>query len=99
MVLPTVNPTKSYWIEAAESPLRNFRSSDKLPEETDVAIIGCGYGGSTTAYWIDKVRHQIAYIDLSPSALTELLVYSGICKAASSDNFRSARHLRIGHRT
>lgn len=55
MVLPIENPTKSYWIEAAESPLRNFRSSDKLPEETDVAIIGSGYAGASTAYWVHKV--------------------------------------------
>jgi hypothetical protein len=59
MVLPTANPTKSFWIEAAESPLRNFRSSEKLPEETDVAIIGSGCAGAATAYWIHKVRNRI----------------------------------------
>lgn len=55
MVLPIANPTKSYWIEAAESPLRNYRSSDELPAQTDVAIIGSGYAGASTAYWIHKV--------------------------------------------
>ena len=60
MVLPIENPTKSYWIEAAESPLRNFRSSDTLPEETDVAIIGSGYAGASTAYWIHKVSNDEA---------------------------------------
>lgn len=64
MVLPIENRTKSYWIEAAESPLRNFRSSDKLPEETDVAIIGSGYAGTATAYWIHKVR-DYNHINLS----------------------------------
>jgi ribulose 1,5-bisphosphate synthetase/thiazole synthase len=59
MVLPTANPTKSYWIEAAKSPLRNFRSSEALPEETDVAIIGGGYAGASTAYWISKVCDRI----------------------------------------
>lgn len=58
MVLPVVNPTKSYWIEAAESELRDFRSSDDLPQETDVAIIGSGYSGATAAYWINKVIGQ-----------------------------------------
>lgn len=58
MVLPVVNPTKSYWIEAAESGLRDFRSSDDLPQETDVAIIGSGYSGATAAYWINKVIEQ-----------------------------------------
>jgi hypothetical protein len=55
MVLPVADPTKSYWIEVAESPLRNFRSSELLPEETDVVIIGSGYAGAATAYWIHKV--------------------------------------------
>lgn len=74
MVLPIENPTKSYWIEAAESPLRNFRSSDKLPEETDVAIIGSGYAGASTAYWIHKVsRSKIVSQFTSPDTT---LVYS-----------------------
>ncbi|KAK8875327.1 FAD dependent oxidoreductase [Apiospora arundinis] len=54
MVLPCANPTKSYWIEAADSPLRNLRSSHELPETADVVIIGGGYSGATTAYWLDK---------------------------------------------
>lgn len=55
MVLPVDNPTKSYWIEAAESPLRDFRSTVDLPHETDVVIVGSGYTGATTAYWLQKV--------------------------------------------
>lgn len=55
MVLPAANPTKSYWIEAAESPLRKFRSTDDLPQEADVVIVGSGYAGASTAYWIHKV--------------------------------------------
>jgi hypothetical protein len=55
MVLPISNPTKSYWIEAAKSPLRDFRSTVDLPQETDVVIMGSGYTGATTAYWLHKV--------------------------------------------
>jgi ribulose 1,5-bisphosphate synthetase/thiazole synthase len=55
MVSPIPNPTKSYWIEAAESPLREFRSTPELPQETDVVIVGSGYTGASTAYWIHKV--------------------------------------------
>ncbi|KAK8036366.1 hypothetical protein PG991_001503 [Apiospora marii] len=54
MVLPCTNPTKSYWIEAADSPLRDLRSTPELPETADVVIIGGGYSGATTAYWLDK---------------------------------------------
>lgn len=55
MVLPITNPSKSYWIEGADSPLRNFRSTPELPKETDVVIVGSGYTGATTAYWVHKV--------------------------------------------
>jgi ribulose 1,5-bisphosphate synthetase/thiazole synthase len=54
MVLPVPNPTKSFWIEAAESHLRNFRSTEVLPAETDVVVIGSGYSGATFAYWLHK---------------------------------------------
>lgn len=60
MVLPVDNPTKSYWIEAADSPLRNFQSTPKLPKQTDIVIIGSGYTGTTSAYWIHKVSHLLS---------------------------------------
>jgi hypothetical protein len=59
MVLPTDTPTKSYWIEAAESPLRNLRSTVDLPQESDVIIIGSGYTGASTAYWLHKASYAI----------------------------------------
>ena len=55
MGLPLTNPTKSYWIEAAKSDLRGHRSSPELPKEVDVVIIGSGYTGATSAYWLHKV--------------------------------------------
>ena len=60
MVLPVSEPTKSYWIEEADSTLRNFRSSDELPKETDIIIVGSGYAGATAAYWISKVSASFA---------------------------------------
>ncbi|KAJ5537465.1 hypothetical protein N7494_006944 [Penicillium frequentans] len=56
MVLPINNPTKSFWIEEANSTLRDFRSTKDLPKETDVTIIGSGYTGAATAYWLNKAR-------------------------------------------
>jgi ribulose 1,5-bisphosphate synthetase/thiazole synthase len=56
MVIPSSNPTKSFWIEEASSALRDFRSTEDLPKETDVIIIGSGYTGASTAYWLNKVR-------------------------------------------
>jgi glucokinase len=56
MILPVDNPTKSYWIEAAESPLRDHRTTEELPEKTDVLIVGGGYTGMSVAYWLTRVR-------------------------------------------
>jgi hypothetical protein len=55
MVLPITNPTKSFWIEAAESPLKEHRTTPDLPTEADVVIIGSGYTGASAAYWLNKV--------------------------------------------
>ncbi|KAF1938601.1 DAO-domain-containing protein [Clathrospora elynae] len=81
MVLPIANPTKSYWIEAAESPLRDFRSNEELPEETDVAIIGGGYAGASTAYWIHKYTEKV-----SRQPQVTLLEARDICGAATGRN-------------
>jgi ribulose 1,5-bisphosphate synthetase/thiazole synthase len=62
MVLPINNPTKSFWIEEANSALRDFRSTEDLPKETDVIIIGSGYSGAATAYWLNKVR-ELHFLD------------------------------------
>ncbi|WOO82646.1 putative oxidoreductase OrdL [Vanrija pseudolonga] len=51
MPLPRKDPTKSYWIEQAPSPLKDFQSGP-LPERTDVLIIGAGYTAATLAYWL-----------------------------------------------
>jgi ribulose 1,5-bisphosphate synthetase/thiazole synthase len=63
MVLPVPNPTKCFWIEAAESPLRDFQSTPEVPEETDVLVVGSGYAGATMAYWVDKVGFFSCFID------------------------------------
>jgi NADPH-dependent 2,4-dienoyl-CoA reductase/sulfur reductase-like enzyme len=60
MVFPCTNATKSFWIEAAKSPLRDLRSSDEVPKETDVAVIGSGYAGVSTAYWMHKVGLRLS---------------------------------------
>lgn len=81
MVLPGPNPCKSYWIEAAKSPLRNHRSTETLPETTDVVIIGGGYAGASTAYWLDKNTKGHAK---QPSML--LLEAREICSGATGRN-------------
>ncbi|KAH8597734.1 FAD dependent oxidoreductase-domain-containing protein [Bisporella sp. PMI_857] len=81
MVLPIANPTKSYWIEAAESPLRDFRSTVDLPKETDVVIVGSGYTGATTAYWLHRFTENN---DSLPRML--MLEARDICGGATGRN-------------
>lgn len=81
MVLPNPNPTKSYWIEAANSPLRDYRSTESLPTETDVVIIGSGYAGATTAYWLHKFTQNASK---KPKVL--MLDARDICGSATGRN-------------
>ncbi|KAF2803428.1 FAD dependent oxidoreductase superfamily [Mytilinidion resinicola] len=48
-VLPVPNPTKAYWLSEPHE-LARFRSTPDLPATCDVAIIGSGMAGITTAY-------------------------------------------------
>ncbi|KAH6886963.1 FAD dependent oxidoreductase-domain-containing protein [Thelonectria olida] len=81
MPLPIHNPTKSYWIEGADSPLRDFRSTDALPADVDVVIIGSGYAGATTAYWLHK------HTEASPQKPQILLLEArDICGSSTGRN-------------
>ncbi|GAV26852.1 hypothetical protein PMKS-000311 [Pichia membranifaciens] len=46
---PYPNPMKSFWIEEGPSTLKKHRTTNKLPAETDVVIIGSGYSGTSVA--------------------------------------------------
>lgn len=48
-ILPVPNPVTSYWLSEPHE-LSEFRSTAKLPAETDIVIIGGGFAGVTTAY-------------------------------------------------
>lgn len=47
--LPVADPVESFWT-SLPSQLDDFRSSESLPAECDVLIIGSGYAGVATAY-------------------------------------------------
>jgi len=51
MPLPHPKPLPSYWI-SPPSDLANHRTTEDLPEEVDVLIIGSGYTGAATAYYL-----------------------------------------------
>ncbi|WVQ86207.1 hypothetical protein IAT38_008375 [Cryptococcus sp. DSM 104549] len=80
MVLPVTNPTKSFWIEGADSPLRDLRTTPDLPDEVDVVIVGSGYTGASAAYWLQKFAGD----GKSPSTL--ILEARDICGGATGRN-------------
>ncbi|OJD17276.1 hypothetical protein AJ78_02610 [Emergomyces pasteurianus Ep9510] len=48
---PMPNGMRSFWHSEPDS-LENYRSSENLPRECDILIIGAGYAGVSTAYHI-----------------------------------------------
>ncbi|KIW13150.1 hypothetical protein PV08_08337 [Exophiala spinifera] len=51
MAFPHPQPMTSYWLSAA-ADLANHRTTESLPTEADVVIIGSGYSGSAAAYFL-----------------------------------------------
>ncbi|KAH3663964.1 hypothetical protein OGAPHI_004678 [Ogataea philodendri] len=49
--LPASNPVKSFWL-TAEVDFKDLRSTEELPAEADIVIVGSGYAGSTMAYYL-----------------------------------------------
>jgi glycine/D-amino acid oxidase-like deaminating enzyme/CRP-like cAMP-binding protein len=56
---PIQVPTNSepYWL-GLEHPLRNYRSSNQLPSESDIVIIGAGLTGASAAYHLRDAAAQ-----------------------------------------
>ncbi|KAK5199987.1 hypothetical protein LTR72_004303 [Exophiala xenobiotica] len=51
MTFPHTQPMTSFWLSAA-ADLANHRTTEILPQEADVVIIGSGYSGSAAAYFL-----------------------------------------------
>ncbi|KAJ5150100.1 hypothetical protein N7448_001678 [Penicillium atrosanguineum] len=49
--VPVQNGMLPFW-RTDPHPLDNYRSSETLPEESDIVIVGAGYAGSSVAYHI-----------------------------------------------
>ncbi|KZF25880.1 FAD dependent oxidoreductase [Xylona heveae TC161] len=50
---PHPEPTQSYWL-THEDDLANHRTTEELPQEADYVVIGSGYAGTTSAYYLLK---------------------------------------------
>lgn len=54
--IPVPNGMLPFW-RTDPHPLDNHRSSESLPEQSDIVIIGAGYAGSSVAYHIlDQIK-------------------------------------------
>lgn len=49
-LLPSPNPTKSFWQESFPSDIAEHRTTQKLPAQADVVIIGSGISGAFAAH-------------------------------------------------
>ncbi|KAG0689589.1 hypothetical protein C6P40_004795 [Pichia californica] len=51
---PVPNYTRSFWLSAEQDDLKDLRSTPELPKEIDTIIIGSGFSGCATAYYLLK---------------------------------------------
>ncbi|KAJ5114145.1 hypothetical protein N7456_002679 [Penicillium angulare] len=83
---PAHNPLTSYWLKDPH-PLASFRSSENVPDECDIAIIGTGLAGVATAY------HILSDPDIS--AIKPNIVLLEARKACSGATGRNGGHLKL----
>ncbi|KAB8237610.1 phosphoenolpyruvate phosphomutase-domain-containing protein [Aspergillus alliaceus] len=86
MVLAFDNPTQPFW-RTEPHPLDECRSTEALPEQSDIVIVGAGYSGVSIAYHL--LKHLGQHDKLHP-AIT-ILEARQICSGATG---RNGGHLR-----
>lgn len=88
---PVENYTKPFWL-SEEDFIGTYRSTEELPKEQDVVIVGSGYAGSSTAYYLCKEN---------PDLKVSLLEARNICSGATARNgghvkpFYYSRHAEV----
>ncbi|KAJ5647388.1 hypothetical protein N7490_003760 [Penicillium lividum] len=85
--LPTVTPGETFW-QNEKHELHDHRSTDQLPEHSDIVIIGAGYAGVGTAYHLVK--------DHDAKSVT-ILEARGACSGATGRNGGHCRPDLYGH--
>lgn len=77
---PVANSTLPFW-RTDPDPLDNHRSSESLPEKSDIVIVGAGYAGSSVAH---HILEQIESAPQQPSIL--ILEARNACSGATARN-------------
>ncbi|KAG7843768.1 hypothetical protein KL941_004750 [Ogataea angusta] len=75
---PVSDPTDSFWHSESDSFIYTRTTSD-LPTETDVLIVGAGYAGAASAYWLYK-QSQTCSLDVL------MLEARTVCSGATGRN-------------
>jgi 2-polyprenyl-6-methoxyphenol hydroxylase-like FAD-dependent oxidoreductase len=87
--LPVSDPTESFW-QTQHDELKDHRSTEHLPEHSDVVIIGAGYAGVSTAYHLTKDHGD------ATQSIT-ILEARGACSGATGRNGGHLRPDLYGH--
>lgn len=87
--LPTGTPGETFW-QTQKDELHDHRSTEKLPEQSDIVIIGAGYAGVGTAY------HLVTDHAAANKSIT-ILEARGACSGATGRNGGHCRPDFYGH--
>jgi len=91
--LPVSNPTTPYWRTKLHR-LDSHRSTETLPSESDVVIIGSGISGVSVAYHLSQPDTGAGEASPAPSIL--LLEARQVCSGATG---RNGGHVKVKART
>ncbi|KAJ6020077.1 hypothetical protein N7522_000152 [Penicillium canescens] len=47
--LPTPHATKSFWLSELSPSLKGYRSTEVIPDQADIAVVGSGISGTFAA--------------------------------------------------
>lgn len=92
--LPVPNPTSAYWQTEPPHELANHQSAT-LPTEVDVAIIGSGMTGISTAYHLLQQQQNLRVTILEARSLTSGATgrNGGHCKEDPYDDYADLKEL------
>ncbi|KAJ5280157.1 hypothetical protein N7478_005529 [Penicillium angulare] len=86
---PSVTPGDTFW-QNEKDELHDYRSTEQLPEHSDIVIVGAGYAGVSTAYHLVKDHGH------AKKSIT-ILEARGACSGATGRNGGHCRPDFYGH--
>lgn len=81
VTLPRDNPSQSYWQDPPDE-IADLRTTEELPDQADIVIIGSGISGAATAW-------KLLQDDNSPPPKIVMLEARQACSGATGRNGKS----------